>query len=322
VSKDAPDTFIRYQADGEPIDLALERLCICGIGRTPQNRIVLADPMVSREHAIIRRNATGECIVNDLGSTNGTRINGRPVSAPTALVSGDELQIGGFRLEFVQNAPPLQTNERLSTRTQYLLEQQLVSVLVADLRNYTALTTAMGEKTVTEMMGEIFRDAGDLLRESQCWSSKFIGDGIMALWSHPSNSISRADIVKAFDVISGYQGIFRMAERKYHLASPLKFGCGYNAGLASIGNLGSAGSADFTAMGETVNIAFRLESATKEVGCDLLIAQAVFDALEDIYFRPDGMRDVALKGFPHAFSALPLVFDQVGGFVDDLINRR
>jgi adenylate cyclase len=172
------------------------------------------------------------------------------------------------------------------------------------------------------MMGEIFRDAGDLLREAQCWSSKFIGDGIMALWSHPSNSISRADMVKAFDVISGYQGIFRMAERKYHLAAPLRFGCGYNAGLASIGNLGSAGAADFTAMGETVNIAFRLESATKEVGCDLLISQAVFDALEDIYFRPDGMREVSLKGFRNPVNALPLEFDAVGGFVSDLIHRH
>ena len=141
----------------------------------------------------------------------------------------------------------------------------------------------------------------------------------MAVWVHPSNSLARSDIVNAFDVLSGYQEIFLMAQRKFKVADPLRFGAGFNAGMASIGNIGSEGSADFTAMGEAVNIAFRLETATKEHGCDVLIAKEVFEALSDAYYVPSDMVQVELKGYDQTFTALPLKFDQIGTVVNDLL---
>ena len=90
-------------------------------------------------------------------------------------------------------------------------------------------------------------------------------------------------------------------------------------GMASIGNIGSEGAADFTAMGEAVNIAFRLETATKEHGCDVLIAKEVFEALSDAYYIPGEMIQVELKGYDHAFTAKGLTFDQIGSIVDELL---
>lgn len=268
---------------------------------------------------MIRRNATGSCVLNDLGSTNGTRLNGRPVSAPTQLTSGDVIQIGRQSIVFVQTNAPEKIVDPNAGRTQFLVEQQLVSVLVADLRGYTPLSAKLGEQQTAELMGELFRQAGALLQAHNCWSTKFIGDAIMAVWVHPSNSIARADIVNAFDVISGYQEIFLMAQRQFRVAEPLRFGCGFNAGMASIGNIGSASSSDFTAMGEAVNIAFRLETATKEHGCDLLITREVFEALSDAQFMPDKLIEVDLKGYDHPFTVAALTFDEIGTVVESLL---
>ena len=113
------------------------------------------------------------------------------------------------------------------------------------------------------MMFDINRSAGELLGRAGAWSTKFIGDATMAPWLHPTNGLSRRDVVSVLDVISGYQEIFRLAERKHCSPGPLRFGCGYNAGMASVGNIGSSGAADFFALGEAVNIAFRLKTATK-----------------------------------------------------------
>lgn len=319
MSQDGPDTFIRYEAGGEDIEIAIERLSICGLGRSSSNQVVLADAMASREHAMVRRNATGHCILNDLGSTNGTRLNGRPVTTPTELKTDDVIQIGRHLLRFIQTSPPSAAFEPAVGQTQFLLKRQLVSVIVADMRNYTAISAAMGSERTGEMMGEIFREIGDRLKQSNCWSTKFIGDAVMALWIHNVNSLLRADIVQTFNIISEYQEVFRVAERKFRPPEPLRFGCGFNAGMASTGNIGMAGAADFTAMGEAVNIAFHLETATKQIGCDVLISHAVFGALSDVAFEPAGLIDVELKGQERPMTALPLRFDQIGGFLGTLL---
>lgn len=314
------DTFLRYELDGQPIEVPIARLGICGFGRATTNNVVIHDNMASREHAMIRRNATGHCVLNDLGSTNGTWLNGRPVTVPTALKNGDKIQIGKQIVEFVQTEAPQALVDPNAGRTQFVMEQQLVSVLVVDLRGFTGLSADMGETRIAGLMGDINREATEILTQAGCWSTKFIGDAIMALWVHSTNKLTRADMVTVFDVISGYQGIFRVAERKHAPPRPLRFGVGYNAGMASIGNIGGAGAADFTAMGEAVNIAFRLETATKAAGCDVLIAKNVFDELSDVTFAPPRLASVDLKGYDDSFQAVPLNFDDIDGFVTGLLE--
>lgn len=314
------DTYLRLEADGLPRQVPLARLALCGFGRAPSNTVVLQDNLASREHAMIRRNATGHCTLNDLGSTNGTWLNGRPVQTPTQLKSGDRIQIGRHIIEFVQHEAPVELVDPMAGRTQFFMDQQLVSVLVVDIRGFTPLSTAMGEKAVAALMSDINREAGALLDSAGVWSTKFIGDAIMAVWLHPSNAIARRDVVTILDVISGYQEIFRLAEKRHSPPSLLRFGCGYNAGTASVGNIGAGGAADFTAMGEAVNTAFRLETATKDCGCDILVASDVFSALGDVRYRPAHMIDVDLKGYEQRVTALPLDFTGIGSFLEDFLG--
>lgn len=70
------------------------------IGRSPDNDIFLDDVTVSRKHAVVLQSG-GELRIEDLGSLNGTFVNRRRIDAATRLESGDEVQIGKYRLSFI-----------------------------------------------------------------------------------------------------------------------------------------------------------------------------------------------------------------------------
>jgi FHA domain/zinc-ribbon domain len=70
------------------------------IGRSPDNDIFLDDVTVSRKHAVLAQNGN-EFLIEDLGSLNGTFVNRRRIEAPTRLETGDEVQIGKYRLSFI-----------------------------------------------------------------------------------------------------------------------------------------------------------------------------------------------------------------------------
>ena len=71
------------------------------IGRSPDNDVFLDDVTVSRKHAVLVQSA-GEFRIEDLGSLNGTFVNRRRIDAATRLESGDEVQIGKYRLSFIE----------------------------------------------------------------------------------------------------------------------------------------------------------------------------------------------------------------------------
>src|SRR5271163_1850284 len=76
------------------------------VGSHPSNDVVLDDTTVSRRHATITRKATGGYELEDLGSTNGTYVNGRQLRKPTALTRGDEIKFGSVRVSFDPSSAP------------------------------------------------------------------------------------------------------------------------------------------------------------------------------------------------------------------------
>jgi adenylate cyclase len=312
------DTFIRFDNGGGDVSIPVERLGVCRIGRGYENSIVLNDNLSSREHAMIRRNASGFCILTDLGSRNGTRLNGRPVSSAVQLTDGDIVQIGDQRLYFCQDKSLLDldtgpTSDKSSAATQFLLSDSLITVLVVDIRGFTMLSQILGETRISEMMAEVFRGAGAILDEKKAWSQKFIGDAIMAVWAHSNDRITAADLLRVFDVIGEFQDLFRPLQKQFDLLQPLEFGCGINTGFASIGNIGSASSSDFTALGDSVNKAFRLESATKGSGFNILMGDQVLEYLTPALpvDQHPKVLDLELKGYDEKARAFALTFEDL-----------
>ncbi len=246
---------------------------ICQIGRDEQNTIVLADNQVSRRHAMLQCGPSGEFFLADLGSRNGTWVNQRRVTALVALRPGDRINIGGSEILFHGPDQAEQAQKAVQGETVVDFAQRLITVLVVDIRDFTGLSSRLPEARLSEVISAFIRESGTALAEHGAWAQKYSGDSVMAIWLHPNDKPALRDLAPVFTAL---EKIFEAAaglQAAFSLDAPIRVGAGVNTGMACVGNMGSEASSDYTALSDAVNLAFRLESATKEIGCDLALGQ-------------------------------------------------
>jgi len=309
-------TYIEATVGGEPRRYPLVDGTSWTIGRDARNAIVLADDMmVSRKHAMVQRDSSGAHWISDLGSRNGTTVNGLPVTNPVRLHDGDVFTIGSHEFVFRHVLPDLRDPTALGGQAATALQvvRRMLTVLVVDIRNFTGLSRALGEARLSELMGEFFREAGQLLRANGSWSQKYIGDAVMAAWTHDEEAVTPEELILMLESVQGITVVVRELNERFQPAAPLVIGAGVNSGFAATGNLGSAALADHTVLGDTVNKAFRLESASKEVGRDLVFGR---DSFELLAAPPDAhslftRHTVLLKGYDEPEEVFGLAYDQI-----------
>jgi adenylate cyclase len=306
---DVGRAYIDVVIGGEDRTFDLSELPSLSIGRSPQATVVITDdPNVSRKHALVQRQASGEYYLSDLGSRNGTTRNGVPVTAPVALADGDSFMIGGHRFVFHQIVDRSAGTEDFQDPTNVLVVERMISIFVLDIRDYTILARELGEARISALLNKLFREAGQILKRRGCWAHKYIGDAVMAFWVHDDQRGTPREIVALFEALADLARVVSDLSHEFEVSPPLKFGVGINSGLAATGNMGSADLADHTALGDAVNKAFRLETATKEVGLEILVGNATVELLD----LPPHARElfsshrVLLKGYDQPEDALGL----------------
>jgi adenylate cyclase len=256
------------------------------IGRSEENTFVIGDRWISRNHAMLQWMETGEYYLIDLGSRNGTFVNGRRVSIPVTLQNGDHLTFGQTELDFFcpiihPSSSSDEIDSREFTATATLHVRRLISILVVDIRDFTVLTRQLDEKILSEVIGTWFRQAGDIIREYGSWVDKYIGDAVMAVWTHGAQGVDRDEALRICQAISALHQMTSELHQQYPLPFPIRIGAGVNTGYAMVGNTGSGDRPDYTALGDTVNAAFRLESATKQIGLDIALGETTYQLLAD-----------------------------------------
>lgn len=316
-----PQTYLLLSVVGEPRRFSLDAKSYWTVGRNQENDIVITDHCISRNHAILQGTETGEFLLIDLGSRNGTFVNGRRVSVPVTLRHEDEItfgktQAGYYRPNEAGTEAPARKRER-DTQTSVIHERRLMTVMVADMRNFTGLARQVKEEDLSALIGNWFREAGQILREAGSWVDKYIGDAVMALWFHGENSVTHEEMLRIFEAINSLNRMTQIMSDYYPLPFPLRIGVGLNTGYAMVGNTGSGDHPDYTAIGDTVNAAFRLESATKQAGFDLALGEKTYSYLPlagDLpkYFQ---FYHLDLKGYEDPMPAYGLTFEQLARFI-------
>lgn len=267
----------------------------------------------------------GEFYLIDLGSRNGSFVNGRRVSIPVTLKNGDELTFGQTELEFYcppAKQPPPEDPQELAeakdfTATATLHVRRLISVLVVDIRNFTVLTRQLDEKILSEMIGTWFRHAGDIIREHGSWVDKYIGDAVMAVWIHGAQEVSDEEMLQIMKALSALHKMTSDLYNSYPLPFPLRIGAGINTGYAMVGNTGSGDRPDYTALGDTVNAAFRLETSTKQIGKDVAVGKTTYQCLTQLGVTENlfGEYTVNLRGYDAPALAYACSFPELDGFL-------
>jgi adenylate cyclase len=255
------------------------------IGRSDDNNVVIPDRWISRNHALLQCMENGEFFLIDLGSRNGSFVNGRRVSVPVTLRNGDRLTFGQTDIDFYcpSESPHLSSSaDSQGTLTSTLHIRRLITVMVVDIRDFTVLTRQLDEKILSAAIGTWFRHAGNIIRESGSWVDKYIGDAVMAVWFHGSKEVSNQEILNVLRAVNVLHKMTANLHYHYPLPFPLRIGAGVNTGFAMVGNTGSGDRPDYTALGDTVNAAFRLESATKQLGLDIALGETTYKSLAGI----------------------------------------
>lgn len=296
----SPDAFLTHEPTGRRF--ALENGSSWAVGRGDGCQILLDSRSVSRLHALIQRKGAGEFQLVDLGSRNGSFANGKRVSIPVVLRDSDRLVFGDQELVFRSSFEAAAASQAValdprSAPTTAIHSSRVATILVVDIRDYTPLARTVSESLLSQVIGTWFLRSGQIVQRLGSWALKYIGDAVMAVWVHDDPGRVNAEVRAALEAAAEVALATAEISTTLPLPRPLRIGAGVNTGSVILGG------ADYTAIGDAVNTAFRLEAATKALGVDLAIGGATFGALEPEMASAFGRREVALKGYESLFNA-------------------
>jgi adenylate cyclase len=147
--------------------------------------------------------------------------------------------------------------------------------MFADIRTFTGIAEQKLPYDLVFLLNSYFEAVGESITSAGGIVDKFIGDGVMALFgveSGPEEGCRQA-LVAAKKMV---ERVDRLSESLTdELAQPLKIGIGIHCGPAVVGRMGYGTTVHVTAIGDTVNVASRLQDSTKEYGCQLVISDEV-----------------------------------------------
>jgi len=197
-------------------------------------------------------------------------VNAARITLPTRLNDGDQISIGSVTLQFRQAAKTAVSQRAGDDRATTLILQQSVEVqryaiLVADIRGFTHLSESIPVRELTEIMNQWFHDATHCVRQRHGTVDKFLGDCVYARWL--ANADPAGALMQALDTACELEHITaRINQTRPDLPQQLTIGVGINIGNAALGT-----DQGRTAIGDAVNLTFRLQEQTKQLGRAILL---------------------------------------------------
>ena len=161
-------------------------------------------------------------------------------------------------------------------------ERRTCTFLFTDVRGFTNLSEKLEPEQVTEIMNKVLTAQVQCIQAHGGMVDKFIGDACMAIFNSPLmiDEHEKRAVACGQDIRTA----IRMLQKE--LPEPIAVGIGINTGEAVVGNMGSSTRFDYSAIGDAVNVAARLESATKGRGVDLLIGETTALKVRDLHLMP------------------------------------
>jgi adenylate cyclase len=216
----------------------------------------------------------------------------------------DGTQIGQLQLGFNEMVAGLQERERireafgtyvdpdvarhvLEEGTDLAGEQVEVTIMFIDIRNFTGFAERTPAPEVVAAINDLFEQIVPIIHAHGGRVDKFVGDGLLAVFGAPSRQEDHADqaLAAALEI-----------ESKVRSQRGLEIGIGLNSGTVVAGNVGGAGRLEFSVIGDAVNVAARVEAATRETGDRILVAERTVQLLRKPHTELEERTGVELKG--------------------------
>ncbi len=188
-----------------------------------------------------------------------------------------------------------------------------VVVLFADIRGFSFLANEIAPEQLVAQLNQYLEKMVEQVLEQNGVLDKFIGDALMAEFGNPIFRGDKAEVLAAVHSALAMRKVLHQLRSQWRKeGKPLFFnGIGIHFGEVVAGNIGSSKKLEYTVIGDTVNIASRVESKTKDLGTDILVTQSVYELIKD-EIRLENQGSFLLKGQAEPLS-LYSVIDTVNG---------
>lgn len=198
---------------------------------------------------------------------------------------------------FGQHVSPLIVNQLLNQKKELESEVRHISVLFLDIRNFTTFCESKKPDEIVDFLNSLFSFMIEIVNNNKGIINKFLGDGFMAVFGAPlSEGGDSYNAVKA--ALEIREGLKREVEKGN--IPDTRIGIGIHAGEAVTGNVGSARRKEYTIIGDTVNLASRIESLNKEYNSEILISETVYEILQRDKQKEKDSSDKVLKALADA----------------------
>lgn len=157
-----------------------------------------------------------------------------------------------------------------------------ITVLFADIRGFTGISEMLDPDEVTALLNEYFTEMVPLIEKHKGVLNKFMGDALLAIFGEPitDDNHPKNAVLCAMNMI---EKINEIKEKWRKEGKPkIDIGIGINTGIAFIGNIGTEQRLEYTVIGDTVNVASRIESQNRLLNTKLLISEYTYNKIKDM----------------------------------------
>jgi adenylate cyclase len=171
-----------------------------------------------------------------------------------------------------------------------------VTVLFSDIRGFTSISEQLDAQELADLLNGYLTEMTRIIFRNQGTLDKYIGDAVMAIWGAPFDEPGHAArcCQAAIDMLTRLEVLQQGWRARGQPV--LEIGIGVNSGIASVGNMGSALRHGYTAIGDSVNLASRLEGLNKEYGTRIIISESTRAALDNESFLVRELDLIRVKG--------------------------
>jgi len=180
-------------------------------------------------------------------------------------------------------------------------KKEMLTILFSDIASFTSISEGMDSDDLAHQMNQYFQSAvSNCIHSTDGTIVKYIGDAIFAFWNAPDGQLDHA--------MRGCEAALRFRDQPpQHMNGHLLVTrIGLHTGEANVGNFGSTSRVDYTAIGENINLASRMEGLNKHLGTEVLITGSVHDGVAG-RLTTRFLGNFQLKGFEKAVSVFELV---------------
>ena len=174
-------------------------------------------------------------------------------------------------------------------------ESRVVSVLFADIRGFTQFASHLKPSQIVSFLNDYWGEISECVKQNKGSINKYMGDGLLAVFGAPVSYIDNHTnaVSAALNMIDRLKSI----NEKYAdlLGTEIKIGIGINSGEVVVGNVGTNDYMEYTVIGNTVNVASRMEAISKSKPNSIIISENTFKLVKED-FETSGLREATIKG--------------------------